>query len=106
MKRIYLLILIALLCMADALAQVSVEAPKPTALVVSSRGDLTDLATGDEYSGEAPVTVRFYANASEVEGYSLTCSWEFFNADSGFSRDIVVGSVTYEYKFDFLIFLK
>ena len=78
MKRTSLFILIAMLCMANAVAQVSVEAPKPTALVVSSRGELTDLATGDEYSGEAPVTVRFYANASEVEGYSLTCSWEFF----------------------------
>jgi hypothetical protein len=46
--------------------------------VVDSKGNLTDLVIGEEYSGEAPVTVRFYANAREIDGYSLTCTWEFF----------------------------
>jgi gliding motility-associated-like protein len=59
-------------------AQGQVVQPKPTALVVSSRGELTDLEIGDQYDGEAPVTVRLYSNAEEVEGYSLTCTWEFF----------------------------
>ena len=66
-----------LLCLAAG-AQKDIQAPKPTALVVDSKGVLTDLEVGDEYSGEAPVTVRFYANAPEEEGYSLTCTWQFF----------------------------
>lgn len=77
MRKIVLFILL-LLCVTAAIAQGSVEAPKPTALVVDSKGELTDLAIGDDYSGEAPVTVRFYANAREVDGYTLTCTWEFF----------------------------
>ena len=64
-----------LLCVVGAQAQKDIEAPKPTALVVNSRGELTDLEIGDDYSGEAPVTVRFYANAPEEDGYSLTCTW-------------------------------
>ena len=78
MKKVYLVISLLLFCVSAMTAQEDVEAPKPTALVVDSKGNLTDLAIGDEYSGEAPVTVRFYANAPEVDGYSLTCTWEFF----------------------------
>ena len=77
MKRIFLLTFM-LLCVVGVQAQKDIEAPKPTALVVNSRGELTDLEIGDDYSGEAPVTVRFYANAPEEDGYSLTCTWEFF----------------------------
>ena len=69
-----------LLCAVVAMAHGDneIEAPKPTALVVDSKGVLTDLAMSEEYSGEAPVTVRFYANAREIDGFSLTCPWEFF----------------------------
>ena len=70
-----------LFCLSAVNAQVANEAPqapKPTALVIDSKGNLTDISIGDEYSGEAPVTVRFYANAPEVDGYSLTCTWNFF----------------------------
>ena len=77
MKKIVIFIFLLLLCLPVVKAQ-ELEAPKPTALVVDSKGNLTDLAIGDEYSGEAPVTVRFYANAREIDGYSLTCTWEFF----------------------------
>ena len=76
MKKTVLFISLLLLCVA-AMAQ-EIEAPVPTALVVDSKGNLTDLAIGEEYSGEAPVTVRFYANAREIDGFSLTCTWEFF----------------------------
>ena len=85
MKKYCILISLLLLCVV-AMAQ-EIEAPKPTALVVDSKGKLTDLeaplkdsgeASVADYSGEAPVTVRFYANAPEIEGYSLTCTWEFF----------------------------
>jgi hypothetical protein len=77
MKKTVLFISFMLLCLAAG-AQKDIQAPKPTALVVDSKGVLTDLEVGDEYSGEAPVTVRFYANAPEEEGYSLTCTWQFF----------------------------
>lgn len=79
MKKLCVLISM-LLCAVVAMAHGDneIEAPKPTALVVDSKGVLTDLAMSEEYSGEAPVTVRFYANAPEVDGYSLTIVWEFF----------------------------
>ena len=77
MKKLLLFISLLLLSLPAIKAQ-EVEAPRPTALVVDSKGNLTDLAIGDEYSGEAPVTVRFYANAREIDGYSLICMWEFF----------------------------
>ena len=78
MKRFIVLISIIISGVLSVAAQESIEAPTPTALVVDSKGELTDLVIGDEYSGEAPVTVRLYANADEVAGYHLTCSWEFF----------------------------
>lgn len=78
MRKILILVSFMLFCVLTVMAQKNIEAPKPTALVVDSKGELTDLEPGDDYSGEAPVTVRFYANAPEEEGYSLTCTWELF----------------------------
>ena len=48
-----------------------------------------------------------FLNCLYIETYlddnqNYYCNWEFFNADSGFSRDIIYNGVTYEYKFDFL----
>lgn len=82
MRNFYLFILLLTFGATAASAQ-TVEAPEPTApeptaLVVDSDGKITDLSIGDEYQGEAPVTVRFYANAHEVPGYSITCMWELF----------------------------
>ena len=77
MKKISFFIVLSLLFVAVAKAQ-DIEAPKPTALVIDSRGGRTDIGIGEEYSGEAPVAVRFYANAPQVAGYSLTCTWQFF----------------------------
>ena len=88
MKKISFFIVLSLLFVAVAKAQGNkeIEAPKPTALVVNSRGDLTDLEVGESYpskdeaskAANVPLTVRFYANAPKVEGYSLTYTWEFF----------------------------
>ena len=81
MKKAYLLISLLFFCLSAVNAQEGYEAPqapKPTALVIDSKGNLTDISIGEEYSGEAPVTVRFFANAPEVDGYSLTCTWSFF----------------------------
>ena len=85
MRNFFLFILL-LTIGATAVTAKSVEAPEPTALVVNSKGELTDLEIGESYPSEdevskatnVPLTVRLYANASEIEGYSLTCTWEFF----------------------------
>ncbi len=58
-------------------AQTYIEAPEPYAEAIGSKGEAVTLDAGGEFSGEAPVTIRLFANAEEVEGYSLFCSWEF-----------------------------
>ena len=50
----------------------------------------------------AKVLTSIYNETYLEDNQNYYCNWEFFNADSGFSRDIVVGSEIYEYKFDFL----
>lgn len=52
-------------------------APVPTAYVTDAKGEETELATGDDFSGEAPVTVKLSANADEAEGFSLVVVWTF-----------------------------
>ena len=59
-------------------AQVDIEAPEPYAEVTDKDGEMTELSAGGEFSGGAPVVLKLYANAEEVDGYSLVCSWEFF----------------------------
>lgn len=76
MKR-YFLFFVFLLSVWTLSAQVTIVAPVPTAVVVDSKGESSELAAGGEFSGEAPVTVRLSANAEEVDGYSLVCLWEF-----------------------------
>ena len=68
--------LLALLLAFPLYAQ-NIEAPEPEAQVVDNAGEITELVFGEEYTGEAPVTIRLHANAEEVEGYSLVCAWEF-----------------------------
>ena len=77
MKKYLLLLLLPLLAL-NVCAQVEIEAPEPYARVTDKDGGITELAAGDEFSGEAPLVVRLYAAAEEVEGYSLVCSWEFY----------------------------
>lgn len=55
-----------------------IEAPEPYAEVVDKNGEIDELSAGGEFSGEAPVVLKLYSNAEEVEGFSLVCSWEFF----------------------------
>lgn len=77
MKR-YLLMLLLLLFVFSVGAQVNIEAPEPYAEVTDKDCEMTELSAGGEFSGEAPVVLKLYANAEEVDGYSLVCSWEFF----------------------------
>lgn len=77
MKR-FMILLLALFVVAGIYAQVNIDAPEPLLRVINSDGESEELTAGGEYSGEAPVTLQMSANAQEVDGYSLVCSWEFF----------------------------
>lgn len=77
MKRYLFMLLLPLLALGVA-AQVNIEAPEPYAEVVDKNGETDELSAGDDYSGEAPVILKLYSNAEEVEGFSLVCSWEFY----------------------------
>jgi gliding motility-associated-like protein len=77
MKR-YLLFLSALCMMLPLLSQEQApEMPSPVAYVIDSAGETVELAPGDDFSGEAPVTVRLAANAAETDGFSLVIEWSF-----------------------------
>ena len=76
MKR-YILFLLGLFPFLAAGAQGQVDAPQPSAMVIDAKGMESALVSGEEYSGEAPVVLKLWANADEVEGYSLVCAWEF-----------------------------
>lgn len=75
MKKIHFFLLAVFLAL--PLSAQEIEAPEPAAQIVDNAGETTDLSYGDEYSGEAPVTIKLFANAEEVAGYSLVCAWEF-----------------------------
>ena len=63
MKR-YLLLLFTLLITVSTYSQaVQPEKPEPQAYVTDSKGETAELAPGDEFSGEAPVTLKLVANA-------------------------------------------
>lgn len=77
MKR-YTLLLFSLICALSIYSQSEVTMPEPTMLVVNADGEETTFTVGEDgFSGEAPVTVKLYANAAEVEGYSMVCMWSF-----------------------------
>lgn len=71
------MLLLPLLALGVA-AQVNIEAPEPYAEVVDKNGEIDELSAGGDFSGEAPVILKLYSNAEEVEGFSLVCSWEFY----------------------------
>ena len=77
MKRYILLLLLPFLAL-GAGAQVTIETPEPYVEVTDKNGEVSELSAGDEFSGEAPVTLKLFANAKEVEGYSLVCTWSFY----------------------------
>ena len=77
----YIFLVLSLLIVSKVSAQESIEAPVPQAVIVDSKGENTSMSPGDEYSGEAPVRIILSANAVEVEGYSLVCSWEFYHEE-------------------------
>lgn len=77
MKR-YIFSLLALCSVFVAFSQVTEPpTPSPTASVFNSKGEETEILPGGEFSGEAPIKVQLYANAEEVEGYSLVIVWTF-----------------------------
>ena len=77
MKK-YIVFPLLLLIAAFASAQTNIDAPEPAAEVLDVKGQVHELSVGGEFSGEAPVTVRMFANAEEVEGFSLVCTWKFY----------------------------
>lgn len=77
MKRYLFMLLLPLLALGVA-AQVNIEVPEPYAEVVDKNGEIDELSAGGDFSGEAPVILKLYSNAEEVEGFSLVCSWEFY----------------------------
>ena len=80
MKR-YTLFVSFMLCVFSLYSQGDVVMPEPYMVVVDSEGEENSFAAGEEFSGEAPVTVRLCANAAEVDGYSLVCVWYFTRED-------------------------
>lgn len=76
MKRYFSFILFLSFAFAT-FAQVQIDTPQPAATVVDTKGEEVALVLGEEYSGEAPVTLKLFANAAEVDGFSLVCMWEF-----------------------------
>lgn len=76
MKR-YILSSLMLFVAILAYSRTMPDMPVPTAYVIDAKGEETELAVGDSYSGEAPVTVRLSANAEECEGFSLVVAWMF-----------------------------
>lgn len=73
----YIIPLLLLFVVAKASSQTAIDAPQPVVAVTDSKGSVEELFPGSDYSGEAPVTLKMFANAEEVEGFSLVCSWEF-----------------------------
>lgn len=57
------------------------QASEPAAVVTDKDGNSEELAQGGEYTGEAPFTVRFSANAEEYDGFSRVCKWDFVRND-------------------------
>lgn len=53
-------------------------APSPYAKVMAKDGTVTEITPGDVVeNAEAPLNISFYANAEEVDGFSVVYSWEF-----------------------------
>ena len=76
MKKSLLFLLFTIVAFSVS-AQLQVDAPEPSAIVVDAKGEESPIVLGELYSGEAPVRIKLSANADDVEGYSLVCSWEF-----------------------------
>lgn len=77
-NQLFTIVFLALsaLCVALPAQAQNIEAPTPEVRITTPDG-ITYLAPGDEYSGEAPLTVQLVAGAEEQPGFTLVCSWEF-----------------------------
>ena len=76
MRRYILVCLMSVLTF-YAYSQSMPDIPTPIAYVSGFKGERTELAPGDDFSGEAPVTIKLMANAGEYEGFSLVVVWTF-----------------------------
>lgn len=83
MVRVYRLILIFCLFFIPGVtvAQESIEAPVPVAVVMDSDGNEEELTEGGNYEGEAPLKVRFLSNAPDYDDFSRVCTWSFVHDD-------------------------
>ena len=84
-KRFFIAALAAFLpflCM----AQGSIPSLNPTANYLDADG--TETESSDNISGQAPLSVTFHANPSNMEGYSPTYEWHFHK--DGDDRDLAV----------------
>lgn len=72
MKHMTILLLALLCCIADIKAD-DMPTIDPQATFLTPEGE----ETGTSYSGSAPLTVRFYANAANVGTYSAHYEWRF-----------------------------
>lgn len=77
MKRYLLLLFVLFITLSVYPQAVQPEIPEPSVLVTEFDGSTTELISGDEFSGEAPITLKLSANAEEVEGFSLVVVWTF-----------------------------
>ena len=66
--RSCIILLFILFAMVTGTRAQVVDAPNPAAVVTDSKGETTELAFGDEYSGEAPLTVKFFASRLYAAG--------------------------------------
>lgn len=53
----------------------------PTGTYTDSEGTETVLHGGESYSGSAPLTVRFEANASDADGWTAHYEWRFYTEE-------------------------
>lgn len=76
-------VLFSLFCFVGVNAQfVVLPTPSPTAKVVEKDGVEAELEAEKIY--EAPLTAFFYANADEVEGFSVVYTWEFMRSGENY----------------------
>lgn len=53
------------------------EEPLPSVIVTDKAGEETTLSAGETFSGEAPISAVFTANAKEAENFTCVCEWRF-----------------------------
>lgn len=101
MRVLYIIVSILLFTPLSIMGQTEIEPvePAPTAEYTDREGEDNILSAGEEYVGEAPLTVLFSANAEDVEGYSAVCMWTFTNDDN---QEVFLTRYDESVEYDFL----